>query len=67
MWLQQHTADETQRTKLSIQVSKASITISAIYGYKIRQSNMLAAYTNSSPPKLIVAWLLDGFEKEGKY
>lgn len=39
--------------------------IAAAYGYKIRQYDIVAAYTNADLPQPRAAYLPDGFQKEG--
>lgn len=57
--------EETYATTLAAQVFRAAMAISAVNEYKIRQYDIVAAYTNAEIPKSIIAYLPDGFQATG--
>ena len=61
------TTDETYATTLTAQVFRAIMVISAVYSHKIRQKDIVAAYTNADLPKPMLANLPEGFEKKDNY
>ena len=63
----QHTTEETYAATLAAQVFRAAMAISAAFEFKIRQYDIVAAYTNASLTQPIVAYLPDGFNKEGHF
>ncbi|KAI0992149.1 hypothetical protein K3495_g16037, partial [Podosphaera aphanis] len=56
------TTEETYAATLAGQVFRTAMAISAAYGYKIRQYDIVAAYTNADLPQPRVAYLPDGFQ-----
>ena len=63
----QSTTDETYAATLAAQVFRATMAISAVYEYKIRQYDVVAAYTNADLPRPIVTHLPEGFQKYGDF
>lgn len=62
----QYTTEETNATTLAAQVFRTPIATLAMYYYKIRQYDVVAAYSNASLPQPILAYMPDDFQKEGK-
>ncbi|KAI1003263.1 hypothetical protein K3495_g4940 [Podosphaera aphanis] len=62
----QHSTEETYATTLAAQVFRAVIAISAAYDYKIRQYDIVAAYTNADLQQPLIASLPDGFKVDGQ-
>ena len=63
----QHTTEETYAATLAAQVFRAAMAVSAAFDYKIRQYDIVAAYTNANLMQPIVAHMPDGFHKEGQF
>lgn len=58
-----YSPDETYAATLAAQIFRVTITIaiSVVYGYKINQYDVVAAYTNADLAKPIIARLPEGF------
>ncbi|KAF5200461.1 Reverse transcriptase family protein [Thalictrum thalictroides] len=63
----QKTTEETYATTLAAQVFRAIMAISAAFNYKIRQYDIVAAYTNADLSQPIVAYLPDGYHQHNKF
>lgn len=57
-----HSTEETYAATLAAQVFRATIAISTFFSYKIRQYDIVAAYTNADLHQPVLAHLPDGFE-----
>ena len=63
----QNSTQETYATTLAAQVFRAIIAISAVHGLKIRQYDIVAAYTNADLKQPIIAHLPEGFQKRENF
>ncbi|KAI0995092.1 hypothetical protein K3495_g13089 [Podosphaera aphanis] len=61
----QNSSEDTYATTLAAQVFRAVIAISAAYELKIRQYDIVAAYSNADLTQPLIASLPDGFQKDG--